>query len=373
MRRLILVVAVVMAGSVCRSEETTGPHARSAKPGTSADAAEPGAGPQDETEMLIFGNSACRGLINKLPALYAADGLTLNVRCLRKSATGFMRAVEAIESGRATGEPLPDPVPEGKKDYDFGYVALETDYDAQVFLLDEVEARNWDIVVLVSNTGLAADAGTFEFFDKTAAFVRKELPRARIVLYQNFAVRNDDQNWLPGAERLLRRSGSIGPEETLTEDAFCWFSSRNYTAAAERLDAALLPAGDLLYWIRRDPRWGYRPFPDHVRAKERYDALDPPDEPDESRCLRRGFAWRGDEDKWVVDHHLNDRGNYVVAAAAYEVLLGRDIRLNGFKPDRVEEEDLVLLRQMVHEYLHDGERMPVCGNVPRPGSAVATD
>ena len=60
-----------------------------------------------ETNILIFGNSACHGFIDYLPKMYEADGMRLNLRCLRSSAAGFVRAIDAVESGRATGEPLP--------------------------------------------------------------------------------------------------------------------------------------------------------------------------------------------------------------------------------------------------------------------------
>ena len=93
------------------------------------------------TNMLIFGNSACHGLIEHLPRMYAADGQKLRVRCLRAHAGAFTHAVEAIESGQATGDPLPKEMPDGKRPSDYGYVALETDYDARVFLLDEIRAQ----------------------------------------------------------------------------------------------------------------------------------------------------------------------------------------------------------------------------------------
>jgi hypothetical protein len=318
------------------------------------------------TNMLIFGNSACHGLIEHLPRMYAADGQKLRVRCLRAHAGGFTHAVEAIESGQATGDPLPKEMPDGKSRFDYGYVALETDYDARVFLLDEIRARDWDVVVLVSNTGLAATEAKFDFFRKTAAFARKHRPDARIVMYQNFAVRNDSQSWLVRAEEALQETGLLGEDEVLTEDAFCWFSSHNYTRTAEQIEAALVPAGDILYWIRHDPRWGYRAFPNHVQAKERYAALEYPETPDQDRCLRRGFHWKPNHEEWGVDHHLNARGNYVVAAAAYEVLLDKDIRENRFKPEGISPAEARLLGELIHEVLADKARIPLCENVARP-------
>jgi len=43
-----------------------------------------------------------------------------------------------------------------------------------------------------------------------------------------------------------------------------------------------------------------------------------------------------------------------------------DVRDNRFIPNEVDPASAKLLKELVHELLHDEQRIPVCENVPRP-------
>lgn len=329
-----------------------------------------------DMKVLGWGNSAWRGPVEMLPRMAAASGHTVEFRCLRASAEAYVKAVQAAEAGRDAPRDIVCSMPISKR-AEYGYVALESDYNACVRLEDELRSEPWDAIVIGLNTHMAVDEEAFALLDSMAAYSRNIRPEARICIFQNLAPPNNDQNKIPAAEAMLMRRGLLKTSEILTEDKWSLLSSSFFTRRARALEAEPILANDILYWIRRDDAWGYQNIPSHPLAQRLYHMLEygqlpphPTMHRHEELLFRIGFIWNAPdaEDRpegapaFRVNHHPTLYGEYLTAAAFYEVLLDESVAGNAYRPPGANPERIELLQRLVHEIMRDPERFPLIEN-----------
>jgi hypothetical protein len=208
--------------------------------------------------------------------------------------------------------------------------------DGRSFSLQELlRSDAWDVVTLQQVSHLSFKPETYApYLERLAALVRELAPRAKLMIHQTWAYRADAP--------LLKQEG-------ITQEEMYRRLTEAYAAAAGRLGAGILPSGDAMQRARRAPGKAVV-LPD---PRFDYENASPPALPDQTNSLIVGWFWQkkeGAAPKLGLDFkHANVRGQYLIAALWYEVLLGGDVRTNAFEPPGIAADDLDFLKETAHE------------------------
>jgi hypothetical protein len=328
-----------------------------------------------------------------LPEMAAADGLQVHTAMFLFDNANGRHALNAILDGTADasrGKVIEDVPAEAMEDYARrGYLRHANQRSTMYHFGEVLKERRWDAVIVSINTHQAVNRDVFRTagspfgyfnqdslqytmdFEFKERFFREVLPEAELFIFQNLAPRNDCVYKLSAQQEMLRDRDILPADEVLTEDTWALLSSEHFTRCARELDLKPILPGDLLYWIRRDPAFGYVEVPNHIEAHRLYaqkgKGFIPKWETDLD--FRFNLCWRrkDGEDVPVVDHHPNVYGNYLTAALTYEAVAGRSIVGNSYVPTSgaaaVDRDRIALIQQFVHNVSRDPARYPLYPNV----------
>ena len=206
-------------------------------------------------------------------------------------------------------------------------------YSGKMSLQQMLKKERWDFVTLQQQSQLSTDYTTFQpWLDQLRDLVRAGAPQAEILLHETWAYR-PDHPLLPAM-----KMNQTQMYENIRE---------SYARAAAHLDGArLLPVGTAFQRARDVPGYAEAyPLPRSAIESVKFPAL-----PAQPHSLVVGYYWQKDGQKLAQDaKHANLRGRYLGAAVWWEVLTGKDIRKNSFRPDTLDAGDWKFLQDCAHQ------------------------
>lgn len=332
-----------------------------------------------EQNILVFGNSYSHGFLQYLRGAAASVGATANVVVVRGVGNEIVAGMhrdheitmeEAYTLGNSTVK-------------GYGWGALEGDYDARLRGRDALLLRNLDEYepYLSRSTTFAQSIATLNTVDEwdvvtdqigskqgndslnnlvnVLAFadtVRARLPDAQRFYIQTMAYRNDlliygeDNEAMDGLDiRVLGAPTEfLLSGETYTETRHYIDLRRAYEYRALRTGNTILPWATAAQNVRFDEAYDYAPLPD---PDFDYFTFTPGLEPDQAKSLHTGVRPR--ETNYFFNHHPNERGNYIQALLAVQMIFGRDVRQVTDQPDDIGS-DGDHIRRVVYETVVEG-------------------
>jgi uncharacterized protein DUF4886 len=217
------------------------------------------------------------------------------------------------------------------KPYQFRRTGLES---VPATLREALQAEAWDYVTLQQVSRSSWEPETYEpFFGQLLALVRELAPQARPVIHQTWAHRID-ATWFEeaGIDQKAMHEGLV----------------RSYGAMAEKYDLRMIPSGNAFALARKE--LNFSPDADFDYADPSPGAL-----PNENGSLHVGGRWAtgntpdGNAHFGVDPGHCSTLGLYLGAAVWFEMLTGKTIADNGFRPEGVTEDEVAILKTAAHE------------------------
>lgn len=264
--------------------------------------------------LLTIGNSFADNATEYLPAIAEADpGVTLVLGKANLGGCTLERHATLAAASAADTSKGP--------------------YAGKKSLQEMLKKEPWDFVTLQQQSQLSADYATFQpWLDQLRDLVRTGAPQAEMLLHETWAYR-PDHPLLP-----TMKMNQVQMYEHIRE---------SYAQAAAHLGGLrLLPVGTAFQRARSVPGYAEAyPIPKAVIEAVKFPALPP-----QPHSLVVGYFWQKDSQKLGQDaKHANIRGKYLGAAVWWEVLTGKDIRQNPFRPDKLDAEDWKFLQTCAHE------------------------
>ncbi len=166
-------------------------------------------------------------------------------------------------------------------------------------------------------------------------YIKKYAPDAEIVIHQTWAYRADDKQ--------LFKDGfdSVKMYQQLTNA---------YYTIAKELGCKVIPVGTAFQLACESPEWQFK-------CDESFDCKNPksPALPKELHSLHSGYSWKNK--KFGFDtHHANFAGEYLGGCVWFEFFFKEDVRKIKFKPQKMLDEDAVLLRDFAHKVVSEGAK-----------------
>ncbi|WP_210405619.1 DUF4886 domain-containing protein [Paludisphaera borealis] len=212
-------------------------------------------------------------------------------------------------------------------------------YSTKMSLKQELAAEPWDYVTIQQASIKSHDVSTYRpFARRLVDLIRVQSPRAKVLVHETWAYRRDDPRFAVK---------SPGPGEPADQEAMYRGLSHAYRTIAGELGAAIIPVGDAFHLADADPEWGYRPDPKFDFAKATFPAL-----PKQTHSLHLGWKWskRGGG-RYALDidgHHANVAGEYLGGCVFYEVLYGKSVVGNAFRPRGINADYARFLQETAH-------------------------
>ncbi|SDU02834.1 protein of unknown function [Verrucomicrobium sp. GAS474] len=286
-------------------------------------AQETGSAPET-LKILTLGNSFAWNATEYLPRLAEAAGKRVVVfpanlsNCSLEEHASYLRAYKADPND-----------PKGRPYTNFNSPGRE-----KMSLPEALRSDAWDVVTLQQASALSFKPESYEpYASELIAAIHKDAPRARIVVFETWAYRED----FPGF------AGSGFTQQAMFEGL-----ASAYHDLAARNKLPLIPVGSAFQKARHDPHWTFV-FPDPA-----FDYKNPVEDslPAQPGTINVGWSWERDGTKKVFrldPKHCNTAGKYLAGATFFETLFGEDVRANTFAPSELPPEDGARLRELAHE------------------------
>ena len=126
----------------------------------------------------------------------------------------------------------------------------------------------------------------------------------------------------------------------------------NYRKFADELQCPILPSGTAIQYCREKLQF---------RRDENFDYENPTPTalPEQSKSLNVGYYWltgntpTGKAELRFDPRHLNKKGCYIANAVFFEILTGKSIFDNSFRPEDISEDELKLFRESAHRAVQE--------------------
>jgi hypothetical protein len=212
-------------------------------------------------------------------------------------------------------------------------------YATKKSLKQELAAEPWDVVTIQQASIKSHDVSTYRpFARRLVDMIRAQSPHARVLVHETWAYRRDDPRFAVPSPR---------PGEPADQEAMYRGLSHAYRTIAAELGAAIIPVGDAFHLADADPEQGYRPDLSFDFAKARFPTL-----PKQTHSLHIGWKWSkkaGDPLTLDIDgHHANAAGAYLGGCVFYEVLYGKSVVGNSFRPRGINADTIRFLQETAH-------------------------
>lgn len=252
--------------------------------------------------ILAIGNSFSQDATYYLHQIAAADQVEMKVANLYIGGCSLERHWENICSDAA----------------DYLYELNGQSQERHVSVREALEEDAWDIIVTQQASHDSGWADTYEpFLSSMVEYIGKLCPAARILLHKTWAYELDSTH-----EKFVR----YHKDQREMYDRL----SAAYKAAAERVGIPMIPGGDVIQALRREPPFQY--------------------ERGGMSLCRDGFHM-----SWLY-------GRYAVAAAWYGTITGRALTENSYVPEttktdeKAQEELIGQIRRVVDGVLESQQR-----------------
>lgn len=309
---------------------------------------------KNQIKLLTIGNSFANDATAYLPAMAKAGGkdlLLFRANLGGCSLERHARHLKAYEANPADPEGSP---------YRSGFVRSAEDTHApkiasggnepsteekeppkNISLKEALESQEWDYVTIQQ---VSTESFKFESFEPYAGtivnYVRKYAPKAKIVIHQTWAYREDCPMFKGAFNQAQMYEGLVGA----------------YDQLAKKYDLAIIPVGDAIQEARKLPRWTFK-YPD---PNFDYKNPAPGTKPDQTGSLNVGWTVKKvpaakptdktappAPDKYTASldfKHCNVEGRYLGASVFYGFLFGEKAAENTFVPEAVDPADATVLR-----------------------------
>lgn len=190
---------------------------------------------------------------------------------------------------------------------------------------------DWDVVSIQQYSLLSGDSDTYEPYAKNLYNLIKKLqPNAEVVIHQTWAYRTDAKSF-----------GKINGEERAKDQNEMWVKSREaYHHLGKTLGVRIIPSGDALQKVNTNAQWGFK-----RDANFNYDQAVYPVLPNQTHSLNVGYFYSKDKKLAFDPNHANDAGCYLAGLVWYKFLFGTDPTKIAFKPESVDDDFAVFLRE----------------------------
>lgn len=285
----------------------------------------------EELQVLIFGNSYSGGALLQLPKIAASFGDRVEVLCLRGIPSNHAAAIRKESSGEELIAAHEAKRLKPRLAAEAGYVALESDYDARVRVIETLQSKPWDFVVFQSHSSQANNRSVWEAdLLSVVEAVDEYAPDAEFMLYFTTQYRND--GLLYGAEVNKTVYQKINRSYPYTEDEHFLDAYEVYYGLAEKIGCRVVPGGTAFQNARYAPDWPHEQFPAPGFDYADPDAGVPPQEKSLRKGLFRGGRNAHKELGWWLNSHPSPVGNYLTGLVYYQMLFGKTPEGCEYKP-----------------------------------------
>lgn len=263
--------------------------------------------PAKHVRLLTVGNSFTRNATRYLPDLVTAAGHELTHKMLSIGGSPLeLHASKALayESDRNDSHAL--------------YASGES-------LQQALQSEDWDFVTLQQVSIKSHDLDTYRpFANQLADIVHRYAPRAKLLVHQTWAYRQDDP----------RFQGPASPQEPATQADMYHGLQAAYRSITTELAARRIPVGDAFWIADNNADFGFRPPRDFDAARAQAGEL-----PDQSHSLHVGYRWQQRDGKQLLrmdGHHASLAGEYLGACVWYACLFDESPVGNPYVPEGLE-------------------------------------
>lgn len=278
--------------------------------------------------VLIVGNSFSGNALQFLGDIAKADGRALEVKHLMIGGSSLEVHWTMAEAA------LKDPTDLKGRYGDNGRFGS---------LPEGLDKGPWDVVTIQQHSQKSSDAATFHpFIGKLVGLIRERAPKARLMIHQTWAYRNDDTQF------------GTGPKNTMPSSEVMYQRiSAAYAAMATEFSLEVIPCAEAFQMVATDPAWKFTIDPAWDKKTAVFPAL-----PDQRRSLNVGWSWSTGKDGANTlgydPKHANANGQYLAGCVWYESLFRRGVVGNGFQPKEVPAEDVAYLQKIAHAAVERG-------------------
>jgi hypothetical protein len=317
--------------------------------------------PKKQIKLLTIGNSFANDATAYLPAFAKAGGNDLLLFRANLGGCSFERHARHLKAYEANPAD-----PEGSP-YLSGYVKSAVDANApkiasggdeapegekapprKISLKEALESEQWDYVTIQQ---VSTESFKFQSFEPYAGtiigYVRKHAPKAKILIHQTWAYREDCPMFKDGFDQAKMYDGLV----------------RAYDQLSKKYNLEIIPVGTAMQEARKLPRWTFK-YPD---ANFNYKNPAPGTKPDQTGSLMVGWSVKKVTvakpqektaptvpDKYVASldfKHCNAEGRYLGASVFYGFLFGEKVSEIPFVPELIDPADAKVLRGIADEVL----------------------
>ena len=212
-------------------------------------------------------------------------------------------------------------------------------------LKEDLAGGHWDFITFQQASIKSHDLATYEPFAKQLSdYIKLHAPDATLLLHETWEYRVDDSRFSQKAPKA---------DEPKTQDEMYAGLARAYVTIAKELGVRSLPVGDAFHLANHDPHWGFHPPPTPFDPKK----AKPGELPDQTHSLNVGWNWKKQPDgttKLGMDgHHASMAGEYLGACVWYEVMFGRNVENNNFRPKELNADYAKFLRATAHRAVRE--------------------
>lgn len=298
--------------------------------------------------FLTFGNSYSH-FYEHLPSIAASLGDTVNWVVMRNS----IRLHEQLQAEQDEEDGLRTLPPSGTEESD-GFSPLETDYGYFVRMKDILNLHEWDVISCQAHSSWANKFSDIQIRVQAVNDYFSQPhhePSAEIVYYHTTQYRQDE-HLFRNLVNTSAHSGTLRGTLPYTQDQHVFDAFVAANQVTETYGYRAIGGGLAQLNLIHDPRWGFDypdPYFDYFNALAPAEPAEPP-----MRTLHNGFRWANDGTSnnpkfaWEIDSHPSDALNFLTACLWYEVLFRKDVRASTYRPQNLDEETAIIIRDVAH-------------------------
>jgi type 1 glutamine amidotransferase len=275
-------------------------------------------------KVLTIGNSFAGNATQYLAAIGEAQGIPITVLRTNLGGASLARHAGHLQFAKS------DPQRVEGRPYAWPEAA------ARISLLDALRSGRWDFITIQQFSGDSYKPETFEpHASEIMEAVRQYAGRARVLVHQTWAFREDHPDFATGAlnqQQMFERLRNA------------------YSQLAERYGLGIIPVGEAFQNARAMPQWRFA-FPDPAFD---YRNPAPGSLPNQPGSLMVGWFWQTDAKSGAKQlkldaKHANAAGKYLGACVFFEVLTGKSATAIAWRPPELTEEQAASLRAAAHQ------------------------
>ncbi|WP_345955492.1 DUF4886 domain-containing protein [Mucilaginibacter sp. PAMB04168] len=267
----------------------------------------------DTLKIFIIGNSFSGNATTYLPQLAKEGGHIIKFGRAELGGCSLKQHWDGVVAAEANADDVKGKIYKGKS------------------MKELLAADKWDIVTIQQYSRLSSSVATYEpYISNLYEFIKKQQPKARIVLHETWAYRRDAKQW-----GLITEKEEAANDEQMHEKL-----KANYLTFAGKLHTGIIPTGEAFWIMRNNRSWAYQPVSEAVVKAVVY-----PEIPPQPYSLNMGYYWLPDKTLKFDPNHANVAGCYLGSLVWYHYLFGGKLKKVKYKPAEVSDEFAAQLKK----------------------------